>query len=97
MTNAHLDNVIPDGRVRKNIYRVFAAIGLGIGAVQAGFAAANAGQPLWLTVALSVYAFLGGAGFYVSQANTPTARISEEAYREALAYDADTARAERGE
>lgn len=41
MSNAHLDNVIPDGRVRKNIYRVFAAVGIGIGAVQVGFAAAR--------------------------------------------------------
>jgi len=31
-----------------------------LGAIQIGFAAANAGQPVWLTVSLAVYAFIGG-------------------------------------
>lgn len=89
MSTPNLANVIPDGRARKIIYRIFAALGILIGAIQVGFASAQVGQPVWLTVTLAVYAFLGGAGFYMSQANTPTAGVSDAAYREALAYDAD--------
>lgn len=72
MSNSHLDQVVPDGPVRKRIYQGFAALGILIGGTQVGFAAASAGQPVWLTVALAVYAFLGTAGFAVAQANTPT-------------------------
>lgn len=75
---ATLDDVIPDASKRKPIYQVFAALGLVIGAAQVGFAAAEAGQPTWLNVALAVYAFLGAGGFAVAQANTvkPSATIS---------------------
>lgn len=67
---AHLDKVIPDPSKRKPVYQVFAGLGLVLGAVQVGFAAAEVGQPVWLTVSLAVYAFLGAAGFAVAQANT---------------------------
>ena len=67
-----LDQVITDASKRRPIYQVFAAVGLLIGATQVGFASASAGQPVWLTVALAVYAFLGSAGFVVAQANTDT-------------------------
>lgn len=72
-----LENVIPDASVRKPIYQVFAALGLLLGAIQVGFATAEAGQPMWLTVSLGVYAFLGSAGFLAAQAKTdkPTATI----------------------
>ena len=75
-----LDDVIPDASKRKPIYQAFAALGLVIGATQVGFAAAEAGQPVWLNVALAVYAFLGAGGFAVAQANTvkPTAVIQSE-------------------
>lgn len=75
-----LDDVIPDANKRKPIYQVFAALGLLIGATQVGFAAAEAGQPVWLNVALAVYAFLGAGGFAVAQANTvtPTATVQSE-------------------
>lgn len=56
---------------RKPIYAVYAFIGLILGATQVGFAAAEAGQPVALTVALAVYAFVGGAIGFVAQANTP--------------------------
>lgn len=69
---AHLDQVVPDGPVRKRVYQVFAAAGLVLGATQVGFAAADQGQPVALIVALAVYGFLGAAGFAVAQANTPT-------------------------
>lgn len=65
-----LDQIIPDPAKRKPVYRVFALIGLVLGAVQVGFASADAGQPIWLTVAFGVYGFLAAAGFTVAQANT---------------------------
>lgn len=72
-----LENIIPNANVRKPIYQIFAAIGLLLGAIQVGFSTAEIGQPVWLTVAMGVYAFLAGVGFTVSQANTvtPTATI----------------------
>lgn len=75
---ASLEDVMPDAKSRKPVYRVFGALGLVIGATQVGYASADAGQPTWLTVALAVYAFLGAAGFTVAQANTvtPTATIT---------------------
>ena len=55
---------------RKPIYGVFAFIGLALGATQVGFASADAGQPVWLTVALGVYAFVGTGIGFTAQANT---------------------------
>lgn len=72
-----LENVFPNANVRKPIYQVFAAIGILLGALQVGFGYGESGQPLWLNIAMGVYAFLAGVGFTVSQANTvkPTATI----------------------
>lgn len=78
-----LDQIVPDGTSRRIIYRIFAGTGLVLGATQVGFASAQAGQPVWLTVALAVYAFLGAAGFTVSQANTPTAADQRQAFADA--------------
>lgn len=47
--------------LRRKLYAVYGVIGLVLGATQVGFAAAEAGQPVALTVALAVYGFLGGA------------------------------------
>lgn len=70
---AHLNEIIPDPNKRKPLYQAFAGVGLLIGAVQIAFASIpDTTQPVWLTVALSVYAFLGAAGFTVAQANTDT-------------------------
>ena len=57
--------------IRSGIYAVYATLGIVLGAVQVGFAAADAGQPVALTVALAVYAFLGGALGFTARANTP--------------------------
>lgn len=56
---------------RKPLYRVYAILGLALGATQVGFAAANAGQPVALTVALAVFAFIGTGFGFVAQRNTP--------------------------
>lgn len=67
----HLDQIITDPAKRKPVYQAFAAVGLTIGAVQVAYAAIpDLSQPVWLAAALSVYAFLAGAGFTVVQAHT---------------------------
>lgn len=65
-----MKDVIP-AEARAIVYSIFATLGVIIGAVQVGFAAASAGQPVWLTVTLAVYAFIGGAIGITAQANTP--------------------------
>lgn len=54
---------------RKKAYAAFAGLGVLLGAVQVGYGAAEAGQPEWLTVALAVYAFVGGAFGLTANAN----------------------------
>ncbi len=58
--------------VRARVYAAFWTLGLALGGTQVGYAAAEAGQPTWLTVALAVYAFLGAGVGYTAQANVPT-------------------------
>ena len=60
--------LIPQG-LRKQVYVYYALTGIVLGAVQVGFGAAQVGQPLALTVALAVYAFLGGAFGFVARVN----------------------------
>lgn len=65
-----LDDIIP-AAARKKVYAVFALIGVILGAVQVAYASiASSGQPAWLTAALAVYAFLGGALGLTARANT---------------------------
>lgn len=59
----------PDARRR--VYATFWLVGLGLGGTQVWYAAAESGQPTWLTVALAVYAFLGAGVGYTAQANVP--------------------------
>ena len=63
-----MKDIIP-AEARAIAYAIFAALGVAIGAVQVGFAAAAAGQPVWLTVTLAVYAFIGGAIGVTARAN----------------------------
>lgn len=70
--NINLGNIIPSAAVRNAIYAVFAVVGVGLGAIQVGYSAATLGQPVWLTVAMAVYSFLGAAGLGVAVANTPS-------------------------
>lgn len=58
--------------VRKPIYAIYAILGVLLGATQVAYAAAEAGQPVWLTVALAVFAFVGTALGFTAAANTPT-------------------------
>ena len=55
---------------RKPIYGAFAVLGVVIGAIQVGFAAAEAGNPLWLNITLAVFPFVAGAVGFTASANT---------------------------
>ncbi|OAV61158.1 hypothetical protein [Enteractinococcus helveticum] len=61
-------------KARKIIYLAYALAGLAIGATQVGMAAAGMALPVWLTVTLAVYAFLGGAVGLTATKHTPTQR-----------------------
>lgn len=65
------NNLLPPN-VRKPAYTIFALLGVVIGGTQVGFAAAELGQPTFLTVALAVYAFVGGALGLTAADNTDT-------------------------
>lgn len=72
-------------QVRTYLYLASALVGLGLGATQVGYQAAEAGFPTWLKVALAVYAFLAGALGLTAAANTPS-------YRDVIEGDADPER-----
>lgn len=59
-------------KARAITYTGYALLGVALGAVQVGFAAAEQGQPVWLTVALAVYAFVGGAVGFTAVSHTPS-------------------------
>lgn len=48
-------------RLRRTLYTAYALIGLALGSTQVAYSAAEAGQPVWLTVALAVFAYVGTA------------------------------------
>ena len=62
---------------RKPIYGAFAVAGVVIGAIQVGFAAAEAGNPLWLNITLAVFPFVAGAVGFTASANTDATVNSE--------------------
>lgn len=68
-----LRDILP-AKHRKIAYAAYAVIGVILGAIQVGYGAAEAGQPVALTVALAVYAFLGGAIGITAGANTDLPR-----------------------
>lgn len=57
--------------LRSKLYAVYAVLALVLGAVQVGFASADAGQPTWLTTTLAVFVFVGAGLGFTAQANTP--------------------------
>ncbi len=60
---------IVSGKARQVLYAVFAFLGVGLGATQVAYMAADAGQPQWLTVAIAVFAFVGTAFGFTAAAN----------------------------
>jgi len=69
MGNELLKDIITP-KIRKPLYAIYAVIGLILGGTQVGFSAAELGQPVWLTVALAVFAFVGTALGFTASANT---------------------------
>ena len=49
------------------MYLIFGLVGLGLTATQAGYSAAQLGQPIWLTVSFAVFGVLA-AGFGLTAA-----------------------------
>lgn len=69
-------------KVRKWIYVYYSTLGIAFGAVQVGYATADAAQPSWLLVAFGVFAYLGTALGLVAAANTaPVSRAQAEEFR----------------
>lgn len=54
---------------RRAIYVAYATLGIVFGAVQVGYATANADQPTWLLVAFGVFGYVGTALGLVAAAN----------------------------
>lgn len=59
------------GKARKIIYAVYAVAGLVLGATQVGVLSVGGPQPVWLTVALAVFAYVGTAIGATAGANVP--------------------------
>lgn len=66
-------------KVRAIVYYIFAVVGLLLGATQVGYSAAGYSQPVWLTVAFSVFGFLATALGLVAASNTPTGAVAGQA------------------
>lgn len=60
---------------RKVVYIIYGFIGVGLGATQTAFVTAESSTPLWLTVALSVYMYIGGAFGLVAAQNVGTKEV----------------------
>lgn len=58
-------------KVRAALYTASFFVGLTLAAMQVGFQAAEAGFPVWLKVALSVYAFIAAGLGLTAASNTP--------------------------
>lgn len=65
-----MTNIPP--KVRQTLYWISFVLGIALGATQVGYQAAEAGFPVWLKVALSVYAFLAGALGLTAASNMPS-------------------------
>lgn len=60
-------------KARAVVYLVYLVIGLILGSLVVGFNAGGLTDPVWLTVALAVYAYLGGAFGFTALTHTPKA------------------------
>lgn len=59
-------------KVRVYVYAVLGVLSLAVGATQVGYAALNAPNPDWLTVALAVVPFLAAGLGYTAATHTPS-------------------------
>lgn len=74
------DIILPQN-VRKAIYLTFVVLGLGSGAAHVGFSSAGQTDPLWLTVASAVLAFLVSAPLIVALINITPQGAAADAER----------------
>lgn len=70
---ADLGVIVTSARARKLIYGAYVLLLLAAGGAQVGFSAAELGQPVWLTSALAVLAYLGIPVGGLAAANTKSA------------------------
>lgn len=83
-------------KARQGIYVAYSALGVALGGIQVAYSAANAGQPVWLTVALAVFAFLGTslgitAASNITKTTVPASSTSPAVKTAATAQDASDA------
>lgn len=77
-----LDQVIPEGRVRRGVYRILAGVGFAYGAATVGIGSAVSigvldGIPAWFIIAGTVYASVAAPlGFLKAQANVPVGGVA---------------------
>ena len=63
-----LNELLPDG-ARKTLYLIYALLGVALGSVSQGYAAAEVIQPTWLNIAVSVFVYIGTAFGIVAAGN----------------------------
>lgn len=65
---------------RKVMYIAYGLIGVGLGATQTAFTAAEVASPMWLVVAFSVYLYIGGAFGLVAAQNVGAQEVIVSPY-----------------
>lgn len=68
---------------RKIVYLVYGLIGVGFGATQTAFLTAEVEAPLWFTVALAVYSYVGVAFGLVAAQNVGSQEVVVSPYNPA--------------
>ncbi|WP_217182685.1 hypothetical protein [Streptomyces sp. AC495_CC817] len=76
MAMPNIEDIIPEGPIRKRVFQAGAILGGVLFLTQVGFVAAQVATPTWLTVALAVYAPLAAAGFAKAQSNVPLVPVA---------------------
>lgn len=64
-------------RTRQRVYALYAAGSVLLGAVQVGYSAGQIEQPLWLTISIAVWVFLGGPQGLLALLNTHSPTVGE--------------------
>lgn len=63
-----LNELLPP-KARKTAYLVYAVLGVLLGSIQQGFSAADMSQPVWISVAVSVFVYVGTSFGIVAAGN----------------------------
>ncbi len=73
-----LGNVVTSDRARRLIYSIYVVGVLLLGAIQVAYAGAEAGSPVWLTVAQQVALYLGAPVAGLAVVNTKRGKYAAE-------------------